>query len=83
MGLRDVAFGSAERGVATGAATSAVTEATVGLDTAAAKAGDVLGGIFGGVPWELDPGAIVDAVAGGVSDAAPVVIDALVSGVFA
>lgn len=36
---------------------------TIGLDRAAQAAGDVLGGIFGGLPWEMDPSAIVDAVA--------------------
>jgi hypothetical protein len=48
-----------------GAVIAVVTEATVGLDRAAQAAGDVLTGIFGGLPWEMSPGEIVDAVAGG------------------
>lgn len=44
-----------ERGVlggAAGAGVAAVGELTVGLDKAAAMAGGVLRGIFGGLPWE-------------------------------
>lgn len=38
--------------------------ASQGLSTAKEKAGDVLEGIFGGVPWEMSPDSIVDAVTG-------------------
>lgn len=33
-----------------------------GLDRAEAAAGEVLRGIFGGLPWEMSPGEIVRAV---------------------
>lgn len=56
-----------------GAVGGAVTEATVGLNKAASAAGDVLTGIFGGLPWEMSPSAIVDAVAGGTQALVPVV----------
>lgn len=50
-----------------------------GLDIARQAAGDVLRGIFGGLPWEMSPSEIVDAVTpqfvdnligGGAADAA-------------
>lgn len=51
-------------------------QAADGLDMAAQAAGDVLRGIFGGLPWEMDPGAIVDAVTGALPGAAqPGLID--------
>jgi hypothetical protein len=53
----------------TGAA-GVVTELTVGLDRAGQAAGGVLRGIFGGLPWKMTPGEIVDAVAGGLGEAA-------------
>jgi len=43
--------------------TSAPADAAAqGLSQAADAAGDVLRGLFGGLPWELSPDAIVDAV---------------------
>lgn len=33
-----------------------------GLDRASQAAGDVLRGIFGGLPWQMSPGEIVSAV---------------------
>lgn len=53
------------RDAAKGAAGGAVAGAVVGLDRAAQVAGDVLRGIFGGLPWEMSASEIVDAVAGG------------------
>lgn len=51
-----------------GAAGGAVGYGIVeGLQTAAAKAGPVLRSIFGGLPWNMDPSSIIDAVVGGVS----------------
>lgn len=44
-----------------------------GLDVATGKgldvAAGVLDGIFGGMPWEMSPGEIVNAVTGGASGA--------------
>ena len=68
----------AVKGGAAGAAATAATEATVGLEraAAAAAAGDVLQGIFNGLPWEMDPFEIVEAVGGeGGAEAAAVVVD--------
>ena len=70
----------AAKGGAAGAAATAATEATVGLERAFAAAGDVLQGIFGGLPWEMDPFEIVEAVGGeGGAEAAAVVVDVAVS----
>jgi hypothetical protein len=55
---------------ATGFVGTVTTEATVGLSRAGEAAGGVLNSIFGGLPWDLSPGGIVDAVAGGGGDAA-------------
>jgi len=60
--IPDISAGQAAAGIGGGAA---LTELTVGLDRASAAAGDVLTGIFGGLPWEMAPEAIVDAVGGG------------------
>lgn len=48
----------------------AADSAAQGLSTASDKAGDVLEGIFGGLPWELSATEIVDAVTGTVLPAA-------------
>lgn len=58
-------IGTAAKAGAGTAAAGAVTEVTVGLDRAAQAAGDVLRGIFGGLPWQMSPSEIVDAVTGG------------------
>lgn len=54
-----------------------------GLDVAANVAGAVLEPIFGGLPWDMSPDAIVDAVTGGgggnASEAATLVIDVAVT----
>lgn len=52
----------AQQGAAAGMATVGVEAGFNGLSRARAVAGDVLAGIFGGVPWEMGPDAIVDAV---------------------
>lgn len=56
--------------------------ASRGLDRAAEAAGDTLRGIFGGLPWEMSPSEIVDAVtpggAGSASDAAGMIVDLVV-----
>lgn len=53
----------AQQGAAAGMATVGVEAGFNGLSRAKAAAGDVLAGIFGGgVPWEIGPDAIVDAV---------------------
>lgn len=49
-------------GLGTGAAGIADYLEGNGLDRAEAVAGDVLRGIFGGLPWEMSPGEIVRAV---------------------
>ncbi|EMA01820.1 hypothetical protein C437_15411 [Haloarcula vallismortis ATCC 29715] len=68
----DISAGQAAGG---GIAGTAITEATVGLEKAASVAGDTLTGIFGGLPWEMSPDAIVDAVAGGGAAVAPILTD--------
>lgn len=66
----------AAKGGAVGAGIGAVAEnATNGLSRAAEAAGDVLRGIFGGLPWEMDASGIVDAVSPGVVDATSVAVD--------
>lgn len=62
---------------ASGAIGGAVGAGAAGLGRAAEVAGGILRGIFGGLPWDMDPGAIVNAVAGRVADAVPVVVDAI------
>lgn len=73
---------SAAKVGAVGGAGGIAADVTVGLDRAAQAAGDVLNGIFGGLPWEMDPGAIVDAVAGSsaqvIATGLEVTVDALV-----
>jgi hypothetical protein len=46
----------------TGVASGADVIEGNGLDRASAAAGDVLNATFGALPWDLSPGAIVDAV---------------------
>lgn len=63
-------FSGVEKGGIGAVAGGAVTEATVGLDRAWQAAGDVLSGIFGGAPWSMSAGEIVDSVTGTVLPAA-------------
>jgi hypothetical protein len=75
VSLPDISAGKAAIGTGAGAA---ATEVTVGLERAWQAAGDTLGGIFGGAPWELSPAEIVDAVGGGAPEGASMVADAVV-----
>lgn len=52
----------AAKGAGAGIAGTLAMDASGGLDVAGRVAGDVLRGIFGGLPWEMSPGEIVDAV---------------------
>lgn len=73
---------SAAKVGAIGGAGGIAADVTVGLDRAAQAAGDVLNGIFGGLPWDLSPSAIVDAVMGSsaqvIATGLEVTVDALV-----
>lgn len=73
-GAKETAAGGV--GAAVLAAAADVAEGS-GLDKAAAAAGDVLRGIFGGLPWEMTPSEIVNAVANGAAEAAAGVLDAV------
>lgn len=71
------AAGAAKGGAVGTLAAGAVDVATgngfdqlrAGLDIASQAAGDVLRGIFGGLPWEMSPSEIVEAVTGGAGGA--------------
>lgn len=61
----------AAKGAAAGFAGTVAADAAGGLDVAGRVAGDVLRGIFGGLPWEMSPGEIVHAVTGGLAGEPP------------
>ena len=65
----------AEKGMAAGAGGTILADATVGLERAAQAAGDVLRGIMGGLPWEMDPFSIVEAVGGGSPETASMILE--------
>lgn len=63
-----------QQGGLVGAAAAGSEAAFGGLSRASSAAGDVLRGIFGGLPWEMAADAITDAVASGGGDAAMVIM---------
>ena len=72
----------AEKGAAAGAAGAAgavAADVTGGLERATAAAGDVLRGIFGGLPWSMDPTSIIEAVGGGGGETAAMILELGVS----
>lgn len=62
-------------GAVAGAGGTVAADMTVGLERATAAAGDVLRGIFGGLPWDLSPQSIIEAVGGGGGETASMVLD--------